>query len=149
MARALSLLSFSAVLMCLAPPAAAQITTVPGSGCASASPPTWMGEPKLGQRVDIRCPPANGRGEIDFFFFGTRLPQFLPLGPPLMCTTQSSPCNLDCLPLLAFSGIPTFGFTVPNDQSLIGAELGFQCGFLIPAPNCLTLAEALSIVVEA
>jgi hypothetical protein len=121
----------------------AQCTAIAGSGCpGSTANPQCRAAPRVGMPLVVGCQACIDRQVI---FVGTTLSVPILLQPPVACGT--APCAIACSPLIVFP-TASFQFTIPNDQSLIGAELCAQCACGGVTLNCLSLPPATRIVVQ-
>jgi hypothetical protein len=123
----------------------AQNTQLPGSGCTGA-PFTSASAAHVGQRFTWGCPICLGTA-THFAVLGIRLNPFVPVSPPITCTNAGT-CLVACQPLLVVRGAGS-GLDVPNDPRLVGACLCVQCACLDLNFNCLTIAGALEVCVQA
>lgn len=125
--------------------ASAQVTQVPGTGCANAPYPHASGPAVIGQRFAVRCPPCRDN-QAGFVILGLSIHPGLALHPPITCTRE--PCVLGCRPIdVQFAD--GWSVAIPADRHLVGACICLQCGCLDRAHACLTLSGALRICVEA
>ena len=122
----------------------AQCTPVTNSGCPTSSRnnPLCNAAPQVGMPLQVGCQACIDRQVI---IVGATLSVPLPLNPPIAC--GSAPCLIACAPLIVF---PTgsFQFTIPNDPSLVGAELCTQCVCGGVTMSCLAPSLATRIVVQ-
>jgi hypothetical protein len=139
-----NLLRLAVFVLGFAVPLAAQCTAVANSGCPTSSRnnPQCSAAPRVGMPLQVSCQICIDRQVI---FVGTTLSVPLPLNPPIAC--GSAPCLIACAPLIFF---PTgsFQFTIPNDPTLVGAELCTQCVCGGVTMSCLAPSLATRVVVQ-
>ena len=117
----------------------AQVTTVPGTGCALPSTTAVLGSANLGQTITITNP------------FATQcLLQVAVViaGPPTSVPWSNcvgSPCVIGVVPtVFALGGLTaSLSVTIPNDPLLLGVCFDAQSGCLSPA--CINMDRAVRI----
>lgn len=131
-------LSLVAVLAAVST-SAAQITTVPGSGCPTMPAIAVTGTAKIGTGVSCSCPPSIDRMQV---MIGLPASRFV-FNKPFMCLDM---CNLD-MTILELLPLPSLRFTIPNDPSLVGQAAIVQCLQSSLNRPCLLLTGASQIKV--
>jgi hypothetical protein len=140
MIHPLSLALGTLALACvLAPDAAAQCSTVRGSGCPSATTsPTCVTPPVIGTTFSVQGPGCH-RHQMQFLIGGIPLDTPIVLGAPLTCGDER--CNLNCRPLVVVHG-DGLRIQIPNARDLVGLSLCIQGMCVDRMAPCLTLTQA-------
>lgn len=120
----------------------AQVQRVPNTGCPNAAYPSFTGMPAIGQGFGVIAAPCRA----------ANAQQFIVLGAPGLSAVLAMPpacearCVLECRPILVLV-VSAFRTTIPNDRSLVGAQLCAQSGCVEPVrpSGCINLHGALAI----
>ena len=127
-------------LFALAPAAAAQITSVPGSGCPTMPAIAVTGTGRIGSGLSCSCPPSIDRMQV---MIGLPAARFV-FNKPFMCLDM---CNLDMF-LVELLQTPSWTFTIPNNPALVGQAVVVQCLQSSLNRPCLLLTGASQIKVQ-
>ena len=145
--KIISLLWAGATALALSSPIAAQCTPEPNTGCPGAAAPQCSGSSAVGGAFKFQCL-NSGRADVQFMLIGLCAPSPAPVGQPLTCVT--GPCNIGVRLGLAVAINTNFNSVVvqiPNNPGLVGLNVCLQCVEIILAQACLTLSQAVRVVI--
>jgi hypothetical protein len=150
MIRRVNLLRICVVLstwLLCAGAAAAQWSTIPGSGCPNASSLVTQGNPVRGGTISVGCL-NNGRSAGEWMLIGAQAQSPFTLPRPLGCVDG---CVI-AVDLAVAVAVPT-GFnpvmlTIPNDPNLAFVNVAFQCIELVPGAVCLSASEGALATIQ-